>query len=199
MRNKVKGIKDLKSLLKDLEPHVKNVESLYRGRDIPNFKQRPREIWANWLLVVVGNFSHGPNTFTFTEDPSGDSDGVIVERATMIGWRTEHVFIPKHKAEDGSGTDLFVEAVEYKAKKGAPYAQGKMLVIFSDGVGRWLPARVAREIVGNHHFDNVWAIGLDSADGDGYVYSVVCLDEVPPQIFRVEIDFKKHEWSVSTS
>lgn len=90
-----------------------------------------------------------------------------------------------------------MEAVEHKAKKGAQYAQGKMLVIFSDGIGTWLPSRVAREIVGSHHFDGVWAVGLDSADGDDYVYSVVCLDEVPPQIFRVQIDFKKTEWTVT--
>ena len=94
-----------------------------------------------------------------------------------------------------SGTDLFVKAVEHKAKKGVQYAQGKMLVIFSDGLGSWYPTRVAEDIVGKHHFDGVWAVGLDSADGDAYVYSVVCLDELPPQIFRVRINFKKHEWS----
>ena len=79
MRHKVTGIRDLKSALKELEPHVKGVDSLYRGRDLRNFKQRPREILANWLLFVVGNFSHGPDTFTFTEDHSGDSDGVIFD------------------------------------------------------------------------------------------------------------------------
>lgn len=197
MRHKVTAIRDLKSVLEDIVPLIKDPRYLYRGRDLPSIRQRPREILANWLICSIGNYEVGPNAWTFGEDPMG-GDGVIIDRSTGVGRRTEHVFIPaSESSQNKSAEDLMIKAVEHKHQKGEAYAKGTLLVIFADGIGGpWWPNRVRKRIEGQHGFDSVWAVGLEQADGNDYAYWVVCFDESPAQVWKVSIDFEMIEWNV---
>ena len=197
VRHKVTTIRDLKSLLNDIVPLIKDPRYLYKGRELRNFRLRPREILANWLICSVKNYEVGPDKWTFSTDPTG-GDGLIVERSTGIGWRTEHVFIPTlESSQNDSVEDLMIKAVEHKHLKGEAYAEGKQLVIFADVTrGKWFPNQVGQRIKGQHGFDSVWAAGLEQPDGNNYEYWVICFDKLPSQVWKVSIDIEIIEWNV---
>jgi len=197
VRHKVTTIRDLKSLLSDIAPLVKEPRHLYEGRDIPNFRQRPREILANCLICIVGNFEEGQDEWTFGLDPMG-GDGVIIKRSTGVGWPTEHVFVSRENSKQRESLEnLMIKAVEHKHRKGEAYAEGNNLVIFADvDGGLWCPNRVGKRIEGKHGFDSVWAGGLEQADGEVYAYWVVRIDELQSQVWKVYVDFEKIEWNV---
>ena len=118
MRHKVTTIRDLKSVLNDIVPSIKDPRYLYSDREVRNFRLRPREILANWLICSVKNHEVGPDTWTFSTDPPG-GDGLIVKRSTRIGWPTEHIFIPTLKSsQNESVEDLMIKAVEHKHQNG---------------------------------------------------------------------------------
>ena len=123
---------------------------------------------------------------------------MIVNRSTLVGWPTEHVFIPAPKSlQNESLEDLMISAVKHKHQKGEAYAKGKQLVIFADAEGGpWLPNRVGQRIEGQHGFDFVWAVGLEQADGNEYSYWVICFDELHSQVWKVSMDIETIEWSV---
>ena len=197
MRHKVTTIRDLKSVLNDIVPSIKDPRYLYSDREVRNFRLRPREILANWLICSVKNHEVGPDTWTFSTDPPG-GDGLIVKRSTRIGWPTEHIFIPTLKSsQNESVEDLMIKAVEHKHQNGEAYAKGKQLVIFADvSREKWFPNQVCRKIKGQHSFDSVWAVGLEQTDGNDYDYWVVCFDELPSQVWKVYIDMDSTEWNV---
>ena len=56
-------MKDLAAVLKDMEPWVKNPETLYSGDKPGNFALLPREILGNWLMCAVGNALDGTHNF----------------------------------------------------------------------------------------------------------------------------------------
>ena len=196
MRHKTTTIRDLRNVLRDIIPFVKNPKSLYTGRDLPSFSQRPREILANWLICAAAS-DPGESDWTFGEDPMG-GDGLLINRSTKEGWPTEHVFIPSPESpHNESVANLMVNAVEHKNKKGEPYATGKCLVIFAEGIDRqWFPNDVYKRIKGQHHFDSVWAVGLQESAGNDYKYFVVCLDEYPCPCCIISVNLAKAEWIV---
>lgn len=149
MRHQVTAIQDLKSLLGDIVPFIKDSRFLQNGREVSNFRQRPREILANWLICAAGNCEDGPDAWTFSIDPMG-GDGLIVKRSTSVGWPTEHVFIPAPKTlHNESVEDQIISAVKHKQQKGETYARGKHLVIFAYAEGGpWWPNRAGKRIEG---------------------------------------------------
>lgn len=175
MRYSVKKLKNLTIALAELEPHIRDGRSLQVHREFKSFKQRPRELLANWLVCAVLCDGRGEEALAIADDPFG-GDGLIVDRKTEEKMFTEHVYIPTSD-EVHIGASV-VKAVEHKAKKGKEYAKGRTLVIFSDAIGRWIPNHVAREIVGRHQFDGVWFVTLDApASAIGrYAYNVAELD-----------------------
>lgn len=198
LKQKVTIVKDLNAVLCDMEPWVKNPKILYVGRS-GNFQLLPREILANWLLCAVGNSVSGNNSLTFCNDPFGGGDGIIIDRENGDQMVTEHIFIPKHKKQEEKSTEeLFIDAVKKKQNKGnKAYAEGKHLVIFCDGIGKWFPNKVGRRIQGIHNFSSVWAIGLERVENENfYFYWVAFFNETHTPVSQVKIDFQEKKWSV---
>lgn len=198
MKQQVTQIKDLKIVLGDMEPWIKNPATLYTGKP-GNFKLLPREILANWLLCAVGNAQEPERNFTFSNDPLGCGDGIIMDTTTDYKMVTEHVFIPKHQKDDkATGEELFLAAIQKKQEKGGKaYAKGKHLVVFADGAGIWFPNKVGQAIAGKHDFQEVWGVGLEGVDGDNYSYWVVNFNEKHSPAASVNINFQDKSWTVS--
>ena len=195
MRYPVTAVRDHASLLNDVAPLIRDPQFLYRGRDVPNFPLRPREILCNWLICAVLNDQVEPHAWTFTTDPTG-GDGVIVNRATETGSTMEHVFIPNREQTE-SIEALIVGAIQSKSAIGEAYARGKHLVVFSDlPGGPWHANRVAREISGAHTFEAIWVVALERGDGRYYSYWVTQLGNPASPVWRVSIDLQELNWKV---
>jgi hypothetical protein len=197
-RYRLKRIRDLGIALKDLEPHIKNPRFLRVGREYSNFRLRPREVLANWLLCAVGNFQNDNENLTFSEDPTG-GDGIILNQADNRYMATEHVFIPPPRPNSTvSVEDLIVQKIEHKMRNGAAYARGKHLIVFSEAIGWWYPNRVGRRIAGQHEFASVWVVGLERGDESGFLYWVTCPLAGPVDSFawRVSINANFTSWQV---
>lgn len=196
MKYRVTQIRDLKSVLKDMEAFIKDPRYLRIGRDLSNFSLRPREILANWLMCVVGNHISREDGLTFTEDPTG-GDGVIRNRQSGECFLTEHVFVGVPQTVTGNSVEyMIVNAVEHKKKKGTAYAKGKHLVVFSEAKGSWLPNRVGKIIDQQHSFESVWAVGLENVSGSVYNYWVVLFGASHSPSWRVSVDFDRCEWTI---
>lgn len=197
-RYRLTRIRDLRIALKDLEPRVKDPRFLRVGRVFTNFNLRPREVLANWLLCVVGNYQNGNEDLTFSDDPTG-GDGIILNQADGRYMATEHVFIPPPQPNSTDGVeDLIVQKIEHKMRKGVAYARGKHLIVFSEAVGLWYPNRVARRIAGQHEFASVWVVALERGDEIGFQYSVACPVAGPEDspAWRVSINADFTDWEV---
>lgn len=155
-----------------MERLIKDPRFLRVGRVFTNFPLRPREVLANWLLCVVGNHENGNDDLTFSDDPTG-GDGIILNRKNGRFMLTEHVFVPPPRATSTETVeDLIIQQIQHKMKKGAPYARGKHLVVFSEAIGWWYPNKVGRRIEGSHDFASVWVVGLERGDEAGFLYWV---------------------------
>ena len=157
--------KSVQAALRELEPIVRNPHLLASGRASTKFAQRPREILGNWLFCAVANFERGRDEILFGDQK--DCDGVVFDGK---GWGlfAEHVFLPRREAQDEASLEsLILKAVEHKARKGAPYAKGKTLIVLSDATGRWFPNPATRRIAGKQHFDTVWVMHLEKRTGGG--------------------------------
>lgn len=189
-------IKSFQVLLKDLEPVVKNHhEILYTGREFTSFKQRPREVLANWLLCIVLREKYG-DAITFRESHEGD--GVILNKQTGDEILTEHVCamdIPLGK-EWPKGNDRIIEAVNHKAERGAEYAKGKKSIVFVDGAGEINTGIIRQSIAGKHCFDCVYCISPLKADSNGYSYFVTEYYDLASITFKVNINPYFIDWSV---
>jgi hypothetical protein len=200
MKAKVTSINSLSQALSDLEPYIKNANSLRTGRKFTNFPLLPREVLGNLLLCIVGNWNHKKEILTFSDDTSG-SDGCILDKTTHTIYPVEHVFIPPSKQRGGASVeDLVIAAVKDKMSKGGKaYSVGKILLIFSDVIGPWWPNRVAKEIAEDHSFEAIWAFALESGNQSVYIYNVTDLssteDNAP--IWKVVIHFPTKKWVVN--
>ncbi len=197
MKAKVTRIKDLKAVLIDLEPHVRNPDSLRAGREFRNFGLRPRELLANLLICFSGNYEDASNRLTVCTDPGG-GDGLVYNQKTGKYMTMEHVFIPASGlVKGGSLKDQIIEAVDHKSAKGSTYAEGKDLVIFSDhGGGKWMPSEVAKKLAGRHRFENVWVVHLEKVElGYSYIVSWLHPDGVAI-VWRVLIHPDFTDWIV---
>jgi len=189
--------------LKELEPFVRDGKHLYSGRPFKGLAgMRSREVLANWLLCAV-LIESWRRPFCFTSDPSG-GDGIIYDENNATDFPTEHIFVPRvppEKAADTSVGALLTKAVQDKESKGgAPYARGKMLVVFLDaGLGEWHPNSVARELPPGN-FPNVWVVQFSRLGGKGeYIYGVTCVrseNGLPVPIWLVEINPTFEAWKV---
>jgi len=191
-----KFVRDFRIVLKDIEPYVRAGKPLWHGRDFTNFSLRPREIWALWLLCVVFNWI-GKTDLTFGEDD--ESDGVLVDKRSGDMIKVENVAamdFPKSKLPKGE--DRIIQAIQHKAKKGAKYATGKILVVFFDGAGIFYPNKIAKAVNGKHDFERVYLVGLlNDKGGTEYSYSVLELNEQNTSAAIVKIDPSFSSWSVS--
>lgn len=88
MKSQVKRFKNLEIFLKELEKFVRHGEHLQTGRPFKNFGgMLSREVLANWLICVVGNFAEKSDRFTFSNDPEG-GDGIIYDRKAETPYPT---------------------------------------------------------------------------------------------------------------
>jgi hypothetical protein len=209
MKRKITRFKDLKIALKELEPFIRNIANgktsvLESGRPIKKFGgMLPRELVANWLLTVVGNYFTQSERFQFTTDPDG-SDGLIYDTVTQEAVSTEHIITRSKGASDTTDAQTkILNAVEQKiAKGGAAYARGKTLVVFmfsgADGTF-WYPDKVAAALPSVLHFEAVWVVSFQRLEGDDPVYAVTRLDlrkgHAPVWWVRIAADFES--WTVS--
>jgi hypothetical protein len=197
MKQKVTAVKDLHLIFADLEVWIKNPEILYSGR-AGNMQLLPREILANWLICILGSEIDPSKSLTFSNDPFGGGDGIIIDRNSEEQMVTEHVFVPKHKKTDESvAEELVIKAIQDKQAKGKQYAEGKHLIVFCDGIGNWFPNKVGREIEGKHDFASVWAIGLETPNDNFYTYWIVELNKNHSPAFLIRVNFKEKNWCVS--
>ncbi len=194
-----KVVKDMKLILKDFEPMVKDPKNLWNGRDISNFFLRPREAWANWLLCAVLQKLFGGHV-TFADDEEGD--GLMVDRGTGEYFHTEHVCaleIPNAPALP-SGEQRVIDAIEHKIRKGEEYARGKWLVVFFDGAGEYFRNKIREAIKGRHNFVAVYCIGLLTSGPDGYSYAVTEFrDSLGDRsiTYRVDINSNFDGWRIT--
>lgn len=191
-------IKDLKVALKDFEPMVKNPKHLWNGRDIQNLSLRPREAWANWLLCAVLQKLHGAR-ITFAEDKDGD--GLIVDKNTGAAMLTEHVSaleIPRGKKLP-KGEQRIIDAMNKKIARGPGYAEGKWLVVFFDGAGKFYRNKIREAIKGRHRFSAIYCIGLLTSGPGGYTYAITEFKDSHGDksiTFKIEINGDFTEWKI---
>ncbi len=199
MKYPVTKFKSLTVALKEIEPFVRNGQHLQTGKPFDRFDDmRSREMLANWLVCVAVNAVTDSN-LTFSSDPIG-GDGIILDEATGETWPTEHVMVPRLRADQTVDAHaLILDKVEQKRSKGgAAYAAGKTLIVFLDAdVGEWFPNRVAQQLPEPLHFATVWVVGLRAVEAGEYVYNVTNLDlskgVVPALLVRIGKDFDKWE------
>ena len=102
-KHKVRRFKSSRIALQQLEPFFRNVgrpgkSILESGRPLKKYgNMLPRELVANWLLTVVGDFLTSSERFEFTTDPSGGV-GIIYDTITTV-W-TEHVIVRAANSDD---------------------------------------------------------------------------------------------------
>lgn len=191
-------VRDMQALLKDMEPYVKDPRYLHRGREFGNFRLRPREVWANWLFCAVLQRLN-KTKITFAED--NECDGIIVDTETGQVVRTEHVSameIPEGRVRP-KGDARIIEAIEEKVARGSAYAEGKFLLVFTDGAGEWRRKNVREAISGKHNFKAIYCIGLESAGPEGYAYTLTQFHPKTPDAsisFKVRINGDFSEWKV---
>jgi hypothetical protein len=196
MKYRVSRFRSLKDALKELERFVRNGEHLQTGRPLARFGGlRCREILANWLICVALNFTNKEERFTFSSDPLG-GDGIICDTVTETMWPTEHVLVPRSGSGRAAGIEaLILTAIERKQSKGAaPYASGKILVVFSNANGgKWFPNKVAKRLPETLYFKEVWVVSLQSVKAGEYAYGVTLLDlsdgNAPTWSIRIGKDF----------
>jgi hypothetical protein len=193
----VTKIKDLKTVLKDLERRVKAPDFLRTGREFKNFALRPRELLANLLICAAGNSVDSENRLTVCTDPSG-GDGLILNEKHGGYMTTEHVFVPSKEGGAESVESRFLAAIKHKQKKGTAYCSGKDLVIFSEAQGVWKPTYVARKIAGRHDFQTVWVVHLEKSDNHGYSYCVSWLEARKGNApsWRISVNAEFTDWQV---
>ena len=199
MKSPATRFKSMAIALKEIEPAIRNGKHLQTGRPFENFGgMRSREILANWLICAAINAGYEAK-FTFQSDSTG-GDGIIVDVETSCHWPTEHIVVPRLRpGQTSDAHSLILEAIRRKCRKGgAPYAAGKMLVVFMDaGAGQWFPNRVARELPKPLHFDGVWVVGLHRVVAGQYDYGVTHLDlgsgNAPTLLVRIKKDFTAWE------
>lgn len=194
-----KVVKNLKTTLKELEGMVKNPKWLQTGRDLENFKLRPRELWANWLLSAVIQKIQNTQDITFAEGSDND-DGMIVDQKTGAFIITEHVMALDAPSNEQllQGEARIIERINIKIDKGPQYAKDKLLIVFFDGLGEWYRNKVREAINGRHSFKKVYLIGLLNPinEMNGYNYSVTELRENDSITFKVHIDHDFNDYSV---
>jgi hypothetical protein len=185
--------------LRELERFIRRSgDHLQTGEPFKQFgRMRSREMLANWLLCVVGNYARQADQLTFSSDPIG-GDGIITNTLTRETWLTEHVLVPRVAAGKSADVEsLILKAIARKqAKGGAAYASGKNLVVFLNAGDhtKWFPNRVARQLPGTVDFAAVWVVALQTAEADGaYVYGITLLDlsarNAPTFLVRIAPDF----------
>jgi hypothetical protein len=201
MKYPVTRFKSLGVCLKELEHFIRNGNHLQTGKPFKRFGgMLSREVLANWLLCVVGNFARQNDHLTFSSDPLG-GDGIICDTATEETWPTEHVLVWSGRGGEGADAEaLILEAIRDKQNKGrAAYASGKTLLVFLNaGAGTWFPNRVAKQMPVPLDFAAVWVMSLQGVEAGQYVYGVTLLDlsrgNAPAWRVRIAEDF--HTWEV---
>lgn len=192
-----KVVANLKVILKDFEPMVKDPKWLRTGRNISNFSLRPREAWANWLLCAALRKMGDPNT-TFAEDD--DCDGFILDPVTGYVVATEHVSVldvpaKKPGAKGGQGV---IDAITHKMARGPEYAQDKYLIVFFEGLGTFFRNQIRTAVRGQHNFRMVYGIGLLSiSEKGGYRYVVTQFHDFHSISYFVDISYDFTDWNVT--
>ncbi len=194
--NGKKFVKDFHKVLKDMEKYVKDARWLWHSREFTNFNLRAREIWSLWLLCVVFNrIGHTDLTFGETDE---SSDGVLVDKKTGQTVLVENVAAMNFPGTSlPTGEERIIQAIMDKASKGKHYAEGKVLVVFSDGAVKFEPNKIAKAVHGKHFFERIYVISLHTNDGGtNYSYIVLELNPTNTQIAIVRIKDDFTDWDL---
>lgn len=201
MKHAVTRFKSMEVALEQLAPFIRDGAHLQSGDPFEKLGgMRSREAVANWVICAALN-NAGQRNLTFTSDPI-DGDGILLDLNTEETFQTEHVMVPRHKGgEDADGHKLILEAIEHKrAKGGAAYARGKILVVFVDApTAPWFPNRVAKALPDPLLFQGAWVVSLQEVQDGDYVYGVTALDVTggDAPAFIVRISKKFDSWEVT--
>ncbi len=189
-----KAVKDLKIVLKDIEPYVRAVRPLWNGRDFTNFSLRAREIWSLWL--VCATYQRMGTDVTFAEDFK--TDGILIDRKTGDRVYVENVAAMSFPNTSlAKNEDRVLNAIEDKIARGPEYAAGKVLVVFYDGAGRVKFNKVAKAVQGRHNFERIYLVGLvGDKKGTEYTYSVSVLNEKNTNTAVITIDPTFSSWVI---
>lgn len=200
VKHEATRFKSMEIALKEIAPYVQNGTHLQKGKPFTKMgNMRSREIWANWLLCATINEIDKSKKLRFSSDPTG-GDGIIEDSVTNQTWLTEHIFLPKQDTIDNVNIENFIlKAIAKKrAKGGAAYASGKILIVFLDVIGEWFPNKVAKKLPNPLLFSQVWVIGLKTVKDGAYTYGVTLLDihhgDAP--IYLVHITNNFSSWTV---
>ena len=191
-----KGVKDLKIVLKDMEPYIRAVSPLWDGRPFTNFSLRAREIWTLWLLCAVMGLAHKTRA-TFCEDD--ERDGILVDLDADAWIKVENVAVMKFKDRQPlQGEQGIIDAIQKKIDKGPQYAKGVILTVFFDGIGQMYANRIAKHFSGKHHFEKIYLVGLvNDKGGAQYQYSVSDIFEQDASIYTIDITPDFSSWHVT--
>ncbi|MFA5838375.1 MAG: hypothetical protein WC849_00310 [Candidatus Paceibacterota bacterium] len=199
---KFRLVKDLKVVLKDFELMVKNPKWLWNGRKLNNFNLLPREVWGNWLVSVVLCKLYGRD-ITFADSVEGDGFIVDIVNGSIKGiFPTEHVSaldIPKGKKLP-NGEQRIIDAINLKISRGSSYAQGKLLIVFFDGAGKFFRKQIRESIFRRHNFEAVFCVGLLNSCKDGYSYIVTEFRDsfgIQSITHKIEINENFTDWKIS--
>ncbi len=211
-------ISSLRACLKELEPMVKERDA--KGRlyllngsnaikkidaipvmDDTVFNMRYREAWANWLLCAVFNYQYNAD-FTFQEMPENTiGDGIIFDKLTKKRLVVEHICAIDldNGPKLARGTKRIHNAINKKFdkdKNNPGYANGKCLVVFTDGVGIWYPNKIGNEMNHNHKFIAVYCISMISFETNVLTYSVSEFKRGDSPTYSVTINEDFTNWEV---
>lgn len=178
MKHKITKFKNLGVALKEIAQFVRDPRHLDVGKKVNRFGGLlPRELLGNWLLCAVANGDAKDGPMTFTTDPDG-GDGILYDEKSQRSWRTEHVYVPVPTKNDHRPVeDRIALAVTKKQEKGgAPYAKGKVLVVFLAGSygASWTANQATRKLPPND-FTEVWVISFHMYSNNHYLYGIARL------------------------
>ena len=202
MKHKITKFKNPQVALQEIAQFVRDPRHLDVGRKVKKFDGLlPRELLGNWLLCAVANGDNKDGPMTFTTDPDG-GDGILYDVESQRSWRTEHVYVPVPARDDHRLVeDRIADAVRKKqAKGGAPYASGKVLVVFLAGSfgAIWTANQATRKLPPND-FAEVWVISFHMYIDQHYVYGIARLrfeSDGHASTFAVCVSPSFNDWEV---
>lgn len=98
------------------------------------------------------------------------------------------------------GENRILTAINSKIDRGREYAEGKWLVVFFDGAGKFYRNKIRENIKSRHNFGAVYCIGLLTSDKNGYKYIVTEFKDSHGDksiTFKVNINSDFTDWKIS--
>ncbi len=190
-------VKGLSGLLKDIEPIIKCPKKLKEGREITNFKLRPREAVGLFLIGAVFNKISEEPYFITTDPQTGDGTLSRKENGVYYGdFLTEQTMVTQY--QEGAIDDRIIDAIRKKEELGKEYGKNRNLIVFLDKVGEIDRQEIQNYLKSVSNFLSYWLIGLNESNGRSYDYFVAALksDKDALYAYKVHINPDFNTWAV---